>query len=118
MKRKGHTGSWGSLVEKKESAEPFNPAWRRKWEEPKLNRHQIHELFNKCKRSGVFRPKFDKYPQNQNLEIYTKSATLKASSSVVSLCGRDAMFQYSGFIIENVDKGSIILTTADLLKSG
>ncbi|KAF3667290.1 hypothetical protein FXO38_08686 [Capsicum annuum] len=54
MKRKGHTGSWGSLVEKKESAEPFNPAWRRKWEEPKLR--------------------------------------------------RDAMFQYSGFIIENVDK--------------
>ncbi|PHU27456.1 hypothetical protein BC332_05788 [Capsicum chinense] len=143
MKRK-HTEAWGGEPgkeawgrgsEQEELAEPFNPAWKREWNEPNLSRRQTHKLINKHMklinkylRSGPSLRSFDKYSQNQNLEIYTKSATLKASSSVVSIefkrytsaggmSGIDAMFQCSGFILENVYKGSIILTTADLLKA-
>ncbi|XP_059286412.1 putative protease Do-like 14 [Lycium ferocissimum] len=59
------------------------------------------------------------HPPNQHLDIYTKRAALKVSTSVVCLksySGEKEIFQCSGTIIESVNTYSIILTTASLLR--
>ncbi|XP_015576313.1 putative protease Do-like 14 [Ricinus communis] len=65
-------------------------------------------------------PKFSRFFENLDLDIYTKRAALRASVSVVSLIsysGGDEIFQGSGTVIESDDTGGIILTSADLIRS-
>ncbi|KAM3252943.1 putative protease Do-like 14 [Capsicum annuum] len=99
---------------KSQCEEAHNP-WEREPKKPRCSREVIQKLEN----SNLMRQKFNVYPQNLHLDIYTKKAALKASPSVVSLeshSGEGVILQSSGVIIENVNTCSIVLTSANLLK--
>ncbi|KAK2429484.1 hypothetical protein QL285_027917 [Trifolium repens] len=65
-------------------------------------------------------PKFHKKGDNAHLDIHTKKAVLKVSSSVVALLsytGEQELNQCSGMIIENDgNNGHIVLTSANLIR--
>ncbi|GAU32968.1 hypothetical protein TSUD_358350 [Trifolium subterraneum] len=65
-------------------------------------------------------PKFQVKEDNTFLDIHTKKAVLKVSSSVVALLsytGDQELFQSSGLIIENDgNNGHIVLTSANLIR--
>ncbi|MCI26674.1 protease Do-like 14-like, partial [Trifolium medium] len=65
-------------------------------------------------------PKFHKKGDNGHLDIHTKKAVLKVSSSIVALLsytGEQELTQCSGVIIENDgNNGHIVLTSANLIR--
>ncbi|KAL6584612.1 hypothetical protein OROMI_003901 [Orobanche minor] len=76
--------------------------------------HYLKNLYRK-------RPKFEREGDNAFLDIETKKAVLKASSSVVALLsyttGDQELNQCSGVIIENDDNNAhIVLTSANLIR--
>lgn len=100
---------------KREWVEAFTP-WKR---EPKEDPDNSPGFSSDYESFNPKRQRFYLHAQNKHLDVYTKMAALKTSTSVVSLesySGKEEIFQCSGTIIESVDTSSIILTTASLLR--
>ncbi|XP_047263454.1 putative protease Do-like 14 isoform X5 [Capsicum annuum] len=97
---------------------PLHPAWKREAKQPRYSQEifgEIMDEFEKSRNSLPCQVMFNLYPQNENIDIYTKRASLKASPSVVFLqffSGEDATCECSGFIIESTNTYTIILTAA------
>ncbi|PNX77182.1 hypothetical protein L195_g033145, partial [Trifolium pratense] len=78
----------------------------------------LHYITNLSRKLPKFEAKED---DNAFLDIHTKKAVLKVSSSVVALLsyttGEQELFQSSGVIIENDgNNGHIVLTSANLIR--
>ncbi|MQL88406.1 hypothetical protein Taro_020962, partial [Colocasia esculenta] len=74
--------------------------------------------FKIMKKYGLKEGRFQTICENEDLDIYTKRAVLKASAAVVSLVSyldEKKIFHGSGTIIESDDKSGIILTSASLI---
>nr|XP_016506699.1 PREDICTED: uncharacterized protein LOC107824452 isoform X2 [Nicotiana tabacum] len=100
---------------KREWVEAFTP-WKR---EPKEYPDNSPGFSSDYESFNPKRQRFYLHAQNKHLDVYTKMAALKTSTSVVSLesySGKEEIFQCSGTIIESVDTSSIILTAASLLR--
>ncbi|PHU26835.1 hypothetical protein BC332_05167 [Capsicum chinense] len=96
---------------KRKRKEAFTP-WKR---EPPYSPDDVRESITLSRKEQSFYL----YPQNRYLDVYTKSAALRVSTSVISLesySGEEEIFQCSGTIIESFNTYSIILTTASLLR--
>ncbi|KAF3634906.1 hypothetical protein FXO37_26255 [Capsicum annuum] len=96
---------------KRKRKDAFTP-WKR---EPPYSPDDVRESITLSRKEQSFYL----YPQNRYLDVYTKSAALRVSTSVVSLesySGEEEIFQCSGTIIESFNTYSIILTTASLLR--
>ncbi|KAK4347578.1 hypothetical protein RND71_033917 [Anisodus tanguticus] len=94
--------------------EAFTP-WKR---DPKEAPYSPDVVIEATRLSGMEQDVY-LYPLNRHLNIFTKRAALKVSTSVVSLksySGGKEIFQCSGTIIESVNAYSIVLTTASLLR--
>ncbi|KAM3285621.1 hypothetical protein P3S67_024420 [Capsicum chacoense] len=99
---------------KRKRKEAFTP-WKREPREPPYSPDDVRESITLSRKEQSFYL----YPQNWYLDVYTKSAALIVSTSVVSLesySGEEEIFQCSGTIIESFNTYSIILTTASLLR--
>ncbi|TMX03178.1 hypothetical protein EJD97_017848 [Solanum chilense] len=99
---------------KRKWVEAFTP-WKREQKEAQYSSDFVSEPVKLSRTEQGFYLN----PQNTHLDVYTKRAVLKVSTSVVSLksySGEKEIFQCSGTIIESVDSYSIILTSASLFR--
>lgn len=89
--------------------------WEREAASDDISPHDMDYLRNLFSK----RPKFEVKEGNLHLDVYSKIALLKASPSVVGLVsysGEDEFIQGSGTIIESNVNGSIVLTSANLIR--
>ncbi|KAK4711634.1 hypothetical protein R3W88_006147 [Solanum pinnatisectum] len=94
--------------------EAFTP-WKREAKEAQYSSYFVSEPI----KLSPIEQRFYLNPRNNHLDVYTKRAALKVSTSVVSLksySGEKEIFKCSGTIIESVDSYCIILTTASLFR--
>ncbi|KAH0651506.1 hypothetical protein KY285_032177 [Solanum tuberosum] len=99
---------------KRKWVEAFTP-WKRELTEAQCSSDFVSEPIKLSRTEQGFYLN----PQNKHLDVYTKRAALKVSTSVVSLksySGEKEIFQCSGTIIESVNSYSIILTSASLFR--
>ncbi|XP_045805579.1 putative protease Do-like 14 [Trifolium pratense] len=108
----------------KEALKRKNPWFRENiWEHlDELNpAYYTPDLMHLITNSSRKRPKFHNKGDNDHLDVHTKKAVLKVSSSIVALLsytGEQELTQCSGVIIENNDdnNGHIVLTSANLIR--